>query len=79
MTDDPTEQTRRQMLESGQTYADMRKASKRWTTEEMRKEFEVIGFMAPFVAVRRRADAVRGSLEFTHHPRVYFGWVPHDE
>lgn len=45
-----------------------------WTTDEMRAEFEVLGFTAPFVVVRRRSDGQLGSLEFTHQPRVYFGW-----
>ncbi len=31
--------------------------------------------MAPFVIVRRRADGVKGSLEFQHNPRFYFNWV----
>lgn len=46
-----------------------------WTTEELTKDFEVLGFMAPYVVVRRRSDGKKGSLEFTHSPRVYFGWV----
>lgn len=47
-----------------------------WDTDAMRAEFEVVGFSAPFVVVRRRADGVLGSLQFTHSPRVYFGWTP---
>ena len=27
------------------------------------------------VAVRRRADGVKGSLEFQHNPRFYFNFV----
>jgi hypothetical protein len=45
-----------------------------WTTEELQRDFEVLGFMAPFVVVRRRVDGKKGSLEFTHNPRVYFAW-----
>lgn len=45
------------------------------TTDEMRERYTVIGFMAPFVVVDRKADGVRGSLEFTHMPRRYFGWT----
>ena len=48
----------------------------RWTTAELAAEFEVIGFAAPYAVVRRRADGVTGSLEFTHDPRVYFGFEP---
>jgi hypothetical protein len=45
-----------------------------WTTAELQEDFEVIGFLAPFVAVKRKADGVRGLLEFTHAPRLYFNW-----
>jgi hypothetical protein len=33
----------------------------------------VIGFAATLVVVRRRSDGQLGTLEFTHHPRAYFG------
>jgi hypothetical protein len=45
-----------------------------WTTTELSKDFEVLGFLAPFVVVRRRADGVKGSLEFQHQPRFYFNF-----
>lgn len=45
-----------------------------WTTDELREEFEVKGFLAPFVVVTRRSDGASGTLEFTHSPRVYFNW-----
>ena len=47
-----------------------------WDIDELRAEFEVIGFMAPFVGVRRRTDGQKGSLEFQHNPRFYFSFVP---
>jgi len=47
-----------------------------WDTEELRTEFEVTGFMAPFVGVRRKSDGQKGSLEFQHNPRFYFSFVP---
>lgn len=43
-----------------------------WTTEQVRDEFDVLGFMAPYVVVVRRSDGVKGTLEFTHSPRLYF-------
>lgn len=43
-----------------------------WDTPELSRDFEVIGFMAPYVVVRRKADGVKGSLEFQHSPRYYF-------
>jgi hypothetical protein len=46
-----------------------------WTTDEMRDEFEAIGFMAPWVLVRRKSDGASGTLEFTHSPRFYFEFV----
>lgn len=46
-----------------------------WDTEELRSEFEVLGFMAPFVVVKRRSDNQKGSLEFQHHPRFYFSFT----
>jgi hypothetical protein len=45
-----------------------------WTPAGMAEEFEVIGFLAPMVVVKRKRDGVKGSLEFTHHPRIYFHW-----
>ena len=47
-----------------------------WDTDELCAEFEVTGFMAPFVGVRRRSDGQKGSLEFQHNPRFYFSFVP---
>ena len=45
------------------------------TTDEVREKFEVISFLAPFVMVKRKADGVKGTLEFTHMPRFYFNFV----
>jgi hypothetical protein len=49
-----------------------------WDTEQLSEEFEALGFMAPLVVVRRRADGKKGSLEFQHNPRFYFNWQPHN-
>ena len=46
-----------------------------WDTAELTAEFEVLGFMAPYVVVRRIADGRKGSLEFQHSPRRYFNFV----
>ncbi len=46
-----------------------------WDTEQLSAEFEVMGFMAPFVVVRRKSDGRKGSLEFQHHPRLYFNFM----
>ncbi len=45
-----------------------------WDTARLAEEFEVLGFLAPFVVVRRCSDGVRGSLEFQHSPRLYFNF-----
>ena len=47
-----------------------------WDTDELRSEFEVIGFAAPLVVVRRKSDGLKGSLEFQNRPRMYFNWQP---
>lgn len=47
-----------------------------WDTQQLQEDFTVEGFLAPFVVVRRKADGVRGTLEFRHNPRVYFNFVP---
>jgi hypothetical protein len=45
-----------------------------WDSRELSRDFVVIGYMAPFVVVHRKADGIRGSLEFQHHPRFHFNW-----
>lgn len=45
-----------------------------WSTEELKVDFTVIGFLAPYVEVRRKSDGQRGTLMFTHRPRYYFGF-----
>ena len=72
---DPTESVRREMLKSGQPRRDLAQAKQRWTTDQLREEFEVIGFLAPFVAVVRKSDGIEGSMEFSHDPRFYFNFV----
>ncbi len=49
-----------------------------WSTDEMSKDFTVMGFLAPLVAVIRIADGQKGSLEFQHSPRFYFNFSPHE-
>jgi hypothetical protein len=77
---DPTEATRRKLIAEGAPADDLAEAvaaeAPTWTTEELTRDFEVIGFAAPFVVVRRRSDGVKGTLEFTHSPRVYFNFEP---
>ena len=72
-----TEATRHQLVGEINTEPDNRQRLETehgavWTTEELRCEFEVTGFLAPFVFVRRKRDDQTGSLMFQHNPRFYF-------
>lgn len=49
---------------------------KLWDTPELRAEFSVTGFMAPYVGVVRLADGVRGTMMFSHQPRFYHSFQP---
>jgi len=82
--DDPTETARRQRIVEINLVPGSREALEAahgqvWDTSQLTQEFEAIGFMAPFIMVRRRTDGVKGSLEFQHSPRFYFNWQPHDK
>ena len=43
-----------------------------WDTPELKRDYTVIGFAAPFVMVTRKSDGLTGTLEFQHAPRFYF-------
>ena len=62
---DPTTERQRLDAQYGQV----------WDTAQLAEDFEVLGFMAPYVVVRRKSDGRKGSLEFQHHPRLYFNFV----
>jgi hypothetical protein len=46
-----------------------------WNSDELARDFTVRGFMAPYVVVVRKRDGQLGSVEFQHHPRLYFNFV----
>ena len=76
---DPTEKTRKQMQDTINEKPLTKEAliaayGQVWDTEDLRKEFDVMGFMAPFVVVRRKSDGRMGSLVFQHFPRFYFSF-----
>jgi hypothetical protein len=80
---DPTEPLRRQRLakinaEPGGREALEAAHGQVWDTQQLTQDFEVVGFLAPLVVVRRKADGVKGSLEFQHAPRLYFNWQAHE-
>ena len=80
MSDD-TEPARRELLPlmTDQLAAARAHGEPVWDVHALRARFEVLGYMAPFVVVIRRSDGAKGSLMFTHHPRLYFGWEPEQE
>lgn len=76
---DPTEAIRRKMVEDINSKAAERaileeRHGQVWNTEELSRDFEVLGFAAPFCVVARRSDGKKGSLEFQHNPRYYFNF-----
>lgn len=78
---DTTKSIRKQMVAElnldDNTKADLEaKHGKVWTTSEMSAEYEALGFMAPYIIVRKRETGERGSLMFTHSPRFYFNFQP---
>jgi hypothetical protein len=70
------EKTLMVMQESVNALRDDDLPEPKWDTEAMQVEFEVIGFIAPYVVVRRRRDGTIGTLLFRHSPRVYFCFEP---
>jgi len=78
---DDTETIRREMLAEqraagAQARADLEaRYGQVWDTAEMTTEFRVHAFMAPVVIVTRLSDGRKGSLEFQHQPRFYYGWA----
>ena len=80
MTDE-TEAIRREMVatinaEPGSRPDLEAKHGQVWDTEQLKDDFQVLGFAAPFVIVRRRSDGVRGSLMFQNDPRFYHSFEP---
>ena len=76
---DPTESIRRERLAEINTEPGSREALESqhgqvWDTTELSRDFDVIGFAAPLVVVKRKSDGVSGSLEFQHRPRFYFNF-----
>jgi hypothetical protein len=78
---DTTENIRREMVGAINTQAPTEREQVEklygqvWTTSELGNDFEVLGFMAPFVVVKRKSDGAKGSLMFQHSPRFYFSFT----
>lgn len=78
---DPTEAVRRELVEQINLVPGSREAleaqhGKVYDTSELQDEYQPLGFLAPFIIVRRRSDGVRGSLMFQNSPRFYYGFKP---
>ena len=76
---DETESIRRQLvadinLQPGSREALESENGQVWSTDQLAADFEVLGFLAPVVVVRRKSDGVLGSLFFQHSPRFYYGF-----
>jgi hypothetical protein len=76
---DPTEPIRRELLaeinaDPGSREALEAEHGQIWDTTQLGEDYEVLGFAAPLVVVRRRSDGKRGSLFFQHNPRFYYGF-----
>jgi hypothetical protein len=82
-TIDPTESARRELTAEINAAKAQREQmeqeyGKVWSTSELSQDFEVKGFMAPLVVVKRKSDGVKGTLMFQHNPRLYFGFEEAD-
>jgi hypothetical protein len=78
---DPTEKARRKRLAEINAATMCRedleeKYGQVWDTRELARDFIVLGFMSPLIAVQRKSDGAKGSLEFQHNPRFYFDFDP---
>ena len=81
---DSTEDVRKQQAaeindQPGNIFVLKEKYGRVWNTYQLTKEFTIIGFMAPYVAVKRKSDGVVGSMMFQHLPRFYFNFVKDSE
>ena len=46
-----------------------------YATIELQEKFTVISFSSPYVTVERKEDNARGTMQFTHMPRYYYGFI----
>ena len=58
---------RKQLADQGHTEV--------MSTAQAQERYRFLSFGAPFVDVERKSDGVRGYLQFTHSPRLYFGFT----
>ncbi|MCY2927545.1 MAG: hypothetical protein NT031_19320, partial [Planctomycetota bacterium] len=79
--EDATEDIRREQVQQVNAEPGSREALEAehgqvWDTGQLAADFEVLGFLAPYVVVKRKSDGQKGSLLFQHQPRFYFSFQP---
>ena len=79
-SEDPTEDFRRARVNEINADPGSREALEQqygqvWDTSQMSDDFDAIGFLAPYIVVRRKSDGKKGCLEFQHAPRFYFSFI----
>ena len=78
---DDTEMIRREMVATINADPGSRpdleaKHGQVWDTSQLQEDFQVLGFMAPVVVVRRRSNGIKGSRMFQNSPRFYYSFSP---
>lgn len=78
-TSDPTEDVRKAMVAQINSEPGSREELEKvngqvWDTQQLRQEFEVVAFLAPYVTVKRKSDGIEGTMLFQHHPRFYYAF-----
>ncbi len=46
-----------------------------WSTKELQRDYTVESYGVGRCVVLRKSDNVRGSLDFQHRPRFYYGFI----
>jgi hypothetical protein len=78
---DPTEDARRALqaqtnLEATERASLEERHGQVWDTSQLREDFKVHSFAAPFAVCTRLSTGEKGSLMFQHSPRFYFCFEP---
>lgn len=65
------------MKEHQQRDPEQHEPREEWNTAELQEQYTVKGFGTSLCVVERKSDGVLGSLNFDHHPRIYYDFVAH--
>jgi hypothetical protein len=55
------------------------KYGKVWSAKDLEQDFVVTAFIGSTVVVRRKADDIVGTLEFTNRPHLFYNFQPQKE